>query len=71
MTYHKKSFKIPERVVFDPANEKHLLDYASFIKYNNWKNGCNYLLEDPYMDIPTMVHDKVVNYFLSQYIEKV
>jgi|GEM_PF-5033043 hypothetical protein len=71
MTYHKKSFKIPERVIFDPSNEKHLLDYALFIKYNNWKNGCNYLLEDPYMDIPTMVHDKVVNHFLSRFIEKV
>ena len=65
--YRKTSFKLRERVLFDTNNEYHLRDYAQFVKTNNWKNGCNYLLEDPFHDIPTMINSKVVTHFLEQY----
>lgn len=69
--YRKLSFTIRARVIFDPSNRKHMLDYAAFIKYNNWKDGCNYLLEDPHTDIPTMIRTKVVDYHLNQYMKHV
>ena len=56
MGYSKRVIQEKPRVIFDPSNKKHLSDYASFLKYSNWKNGCRYLLEDPYMDIPTMIN---------------
>jgi hypothetical protein len=65
--YRKTSFKLRERVLFDTNNEQHLRDYAQFVQTNNWKNGCNYLLEDPFHDIPTMINSKVVTHFLEQY----
>jgi hypothetical protein len=65
--YRKTVLKIPVRVCFDASNEDHLRDYAKFVKTNNWKNGCQYLLEDPYHDIPSMINAKVVEYFLGQY----
>jgi hypothetical protein len=71
MGYSKRVFQQKPRVLFDPSNKKHLSDYASFLKYNNWKNGCQYFLEDPYMDIPTMINEKVVSHFLTKYKEKV
>lgn len=62
--YRKRIIPPRERVVFDPSNKQHMLDYSMFLKYNNWKNGCNYLLEDPYQDIPTMINEKIVHYSL-------
>ena len=69
--YRKRSFSVAPRVVFNPADSRHMLDYAAFLKYNNWKNGCNFLLEDPYTDIPTMIRAKVVEYRMTQYMNQV
>ena len=69
--YRQRSFVVKPRVNFDPANKQHRLDYARFLKYNNWKNGCRYLLEEPYMDIPTMIHDKLVRHYLKPMMENI
>jgi hypothetical protein len=71
LLYHKKSYSPPTRVPFDPANREHLLDYAEYLKYNNWRSGCRFLLEEPYQDIPTMVRRKVVEHFMKSYIDQV
>jgi hypothetical protein len=68
--YRERAYVVRARVNFDPTNKQHRLDYAQFIKYNNWKDGCRYLLEEPYMDIPTMINDKLVNYYLKPLLEK-
>ena len=59
------------RVAFNPSNKQHMLDFARFVKYNTWKNGCSYFLEDPYTDIPTMIRAKIADYTLSKLVEKV
>jgi hypothetical protein len=69
--YRKKAFTPKNRVEFDPTIETHVLDYASFIKYNNWKDGCAYLLEEPYSDIPTMINAKLVTHYLKAHLGKV
>lgn len=66
--YRKSSIAPRARVLFDAYNEEHLKDYAQFLKLHNWKNGCGYLLEDPYEDIPTMINAKVVSRFLATYM---
>ena len=71
MNYIAKSFAPPPRVYFDASNPEHLLDYAEYLKYNNWKGGCKFLLEDPYTDIPSMVSAKVIRHTLGEFIAKV
>ena len=69
---YRKSSLIPKtRVVFDPANTTHMLDFAKFVRYNNWKDGCSYYLEDPFTDIPTMIYSKIANHTLTKFMEKV
>ena len=69
---YRKSTLIPKtRVVFDPANAAHMLDFAKFVKYNGWKDGCNYYLEDPFTDIPAMIYSKIATHTLTKFTEKV
>lgn len=69
--YRKSSLIFKQRVQFNPANRKHMLDFAKFVKYNNWKDGCSYFLEDPYSDIPAMIQAKIAEFTVSRYLEKV
>ena len=71
MNYMAKSFQPQPRVHFDANNTEHLLDYAEYLKYNNWKGGCKFLLEDPYSDIPSMVSAKGIGHFMGNLVEKV
>lgn len=72
MSKYRKPVLAPrERVVFDPSNRKHMLDFAKFIKYNGWRDGCSYYLEDPYSDIPTMIRAKIADYVVTSLTEKV
>ena len=59
------------RVCFDPKNSKHMLDFAKFVKYNNWVNGCSYYLEEPYTDIPAMIQVKIAEHSFSKLLSKV
>jgi hypothetical protein len=69
---YRKSALVPKvRVVFDPKNRKHMLDFARFVKYNGWREGCSYYLEDPYSDIPTMIRAKIADAVVESLTEKV
>lgn len=69
---YRRSILAPKtRIKFDPNNRKHMLDFARFVKYNTWKDGCSYYLEDPFADIPTMIRSKIVDHTLSKLVEKV
>lgn len=71
MQYHKTTLIPKPRIEFDPSNKKHILDFARFVKYNGWKNGCQYYLEDPFSDIPTMIRYKIAEYSINKLVEKV
>lgn len=72
MNTYRKTVLVPKtRVLFNPKNRKHMLDFAKFVRYNSWKDGCNYYLEDPYSDIPTMIRAKIADYVVSGLVEKV
>jgi len=69
---YRRSVLAPKpRVAFNASNSKHMLDFARFVKYNSWTNGCSYFLEDPYTDIPTMIRAKIADHTLSKLVEKV
>jgi hypothetical protein len=69
---YRRSVLAPrERVQFDPRKRKNMLDFAKFVKYNSWTNGCSYFLEDPYTDIPSMIRAKIADHTLSKLVEKV
>ncbi len=69
---YRRSVLAPKpRVPFDPRNKSHMLDFARFVKYNNWKDGCSYFLEDPYTDIPTMIRAKIAAAVVGTFAEKV
>lgn len=69
--YRKSRLQPKVRVAFNPKNKKHMLDYAKFIKYNNWVNGCDYFLEEPFTDIPTMIQAKVAHNAVISLMKKV
>jgi len=69
---YRRSVLAPKaRVPFDPRNRKHMLDFAKFVKYNGWRDGCSYYLEDPYTDIPTMIRAKIADVVVTNLAEKV
>jgi len=53
------------KIVFNPASKEHVADYRNFLSTGGWRNGCAYLLEYPYLDIPTMINRKIVDHFLE------
>lgn len=57
-----------EKIMFDPNNNDHVKDYASFLKSSNWVNGCKYILEHPFQDIPSMINHKLVRHFLARHM---
>lgn len=57
--YRAKSYNIKPRIIFDPDCYQHRLAYSIYLKYNGWKGGCPFLLEEPYGDIPTMINAKI------------
>jgi hypothetical protein len=69
--YRRSVLASKARVLFDTSNRKHMLDFARFVKYNSWRDGCSYFLEDPYTDIPTMIRAKIADHTLSKLVEKV
>ena len=69
--YRRSILASKPRIEFDPRNRKHMLDFARFVKYNNWKDGCAYYLEDPHSDIPTMIRHKIAAAVVASFAEKV
>ncbi len=63
--------KTIEPVNFDAANTEHRMAFHSFVKYNTWsKSKTRFLLENPYVDIPSMIQNKLLNYYLTKEFNK-
>lgn len=61
---------VRDKVRFDPLNEDHIRDYAFFKKNSTWQNGCKYILEQPFFNIPSMIDSKLLEHFLKPYVRK-
>ena len=51
---------------FNPANIDDLRELKYFKEKGNWRSGCPFYLEDPYVDIPVMCDSKYTNFMLSK-----
>lgn len=61
-----------KRVKFEPRKREHQLAYARYLKYNAWgENGCRFELEGEWNDIPTMIRDKMLTYYMETLMEQV
>jgi hypothetical protein len=55
-----------QRTKFDASNKQHVATYKEFIVKRKWENlGCPYELEWPYLGIPDMIKDKIINHYLK------
>jgi hypothetical protein len=51
---------------FDPKNEKYLKIVKNFFTTYAWgQEGCPFELEYPYLDVPTMIKDKLISNLLG------
>jgi hypothetical protein len=53
------------RVEFDPANKAHLKELRFFMANGKWQDGCPFLLEHPYLEIPTMCYQRLAEHSLA------
>lgn len=55
-----------QRVRFSPEDKKHIEQYRNFIVKRKWDNpGCPFELVWPYLSIPDMIKDKIINHYLK------
>ena len=55
-----------QRVRFSPEDKKHIDQYRKFVVKRKWENpGRPYELEWPYLSIPDMIKDKIINHYLK------
>ena len=54
-------------VKFDANKIEHRKQYHEFFKRNAWgASGDRFILETPFMDVPTMIQNKMVSYYMSK-----
>lgn len=54
------------RVRFNPGDKEHIEIYRNFVIHRKWDNpGCPFELVWPYLSIPDMIKDKIINHFLK------
>ena len=60
-----ETWNINQRHPFDPSNKGDLKLVRKFLLDNKWEKNCPFYLEWPYLDIPSMLKDKIVKYTLK------
>jgi hypothetical protein len=64
-----KSFKLPDpssnKRNFDVSNKEDIKEFAFFLKNSKWKTPCPFVLEFPFLSIPDMVKDKLINAYIT------
>lgn len=58
-------FSDPTKRIFDPNNRDDLLEFKYFNKHNHWKNGCPFILQWPWVDVPSMCRALISNHYLN------
>jgi len=58
------------RRLFDPTEKNDLIEYKYFLDNSKWRNNCPFELEWPYLTIPEMIRDKLINTYIKSMIEK-
>lgn len=55
-----------QKRLFDVTNKKDVAVYKNFLENKAWGNTCcPFALEEPYVNIPDMIKDKLIHHFLK------
>lgn len=62
---------IPSKRTFDPSNELDRKLAFNFLKKNSWMgitetNTCPFFCDWPYLDVPSMLKDRLLEYYGAQ-----
>lgn len=57
-----------KRKMFDPSSKEHLREFKYFVEENKWRDSCPFWLEWPYLSVPDMIKDKIINNIISKNI---
>lgn len=61
------SLRITGKRVFDPAETQDLAEFNHFVTKGGWKNGsCPFILQWPYLDIPSMCNALTAKYYMQK-----
>jgi hypothetical protein len=60
-----EQFKLYQRRHFEPSNNDDMKVVRKFFHSNKWDDGCPFFLEWPYLDIPSMIKDRITQYTLK------
>jgi hypothetical protein len=61
-----QSYQKKAEVFFDVNNEEHRLAAQHFIKTTGWSYPWIFVLETGYRDIPNMVKDKLLKFYIEK-----
>ena len=50
---------------FNPLSRGDMIEVKKYFRDSKWENGCPFHLEWPYLDIPSMIKDKITSYTLK------
>ena len=51
--------------MFEPGSKDDMQVAGKFFHSNKWEDGCPFFLEWPYLDIPSMLKDRITKYTLK------
>ena len=60
-----ETWNINQRRLFEPGSKDDMKVVRKFLQQNKWENNCPFYLEWPYLDIPSMLKDKITEYTLK------
>lgn len=50
---------------FDATKQEDMDEYGYFVRNGKWKTSCPFLLEQPYLSIPHMINEKIVQHMFG------
>ena len=60
-----ETWNINQRRMFEPSSKEDMKIVGKFLHNMKWENNCPFYLEWPYLDIPTMLKDRITKYALK------
>jgi hypothetical protein len=64
-----KHFKLPDPTSnkrnFDVSKKEDIELFSFFLKNSKWKTPCPFVLEFPFLSVPDMIKDKLINAYID------
>jgi len=61
-----EQLSVNHRHIFEPSNKEDMKIVKTYLHTNSWGlKNCPFILEWPYLDMPSMIKDKITRYVLK------